>query len=104
MSRARWLLRATSHSAVGASTADGDRNKTQLMHTLSDLRARGRISWIEAHHGCGAPRRTISWMRSPGMVSNSVSGSREPRARDLTLIAIDEPLQDHVFNGLEDDP
>jgi hypothetical protein len=45
MSRARWLLGATSHSAVGALTADG---KKQPMHTLNDLRARGRMSWIDA--------------------------------------------------------
>jgi hypothetical protein len=78
------------------------------MRVLNELRAQRRMSWIEAQHGCGSPRRTTSWMRSLRMVSNSVSASRQRaesrRARDLTVITIDgESLRDHVFNGPEVD-
>jgi hypothetical protein len=52
------------------------RNKTQLMHTLNDLRARGRMSWIEAHYGwCAAPNDLVDALSKDGV--HSVSASRQ---------------------------
>jgi hypothetical protein len=63
MSPARWLLGATSDSAFGAPTVDGE-NKMQLMHGLDELGAQGRMTWIEARHG---------WVAAPDDVVEALS-------------------------------
>ena len=134
MSPARWLLGATSGSASGVPTVDGEK-EMQLMHGLAELEAQGRMTWIDAQHGWAAApddvvealskdgfeecqRETTSRQKlqpadgawrginpGTGSVASVIWVNQPGRARFLVFIAIDGKSRRHqAFSSVERDP
>jgi hypothetical protein len=135
VSPVRWLRPgATSDSAVGAPTVDGD--KKVPLNGLNVLREQGRMTWIEAEHGWSAAledivaalskdgfeeckRETTTSRRDlrpaggvwqgvnavTGSVASAIWVGRPSRARATVFLAIDgESVRDYSVRSIERDP
>jgi len=135
VSPVRWLRPgATSDSAVGAPTVDGE--KKVPLNGLNVLREQGRMTWIEAEHGWSAAledivdalskdgfeeckRETTTSRRDlqpaggvwqgVNAVTRSVASAiwvgRPSRARATVFLAIDgESVRNHPVRSIERDP